>query len=42
MKATKGRKRTMKKADHKTDPNYFVAEKIVASLNRVHMRVKKY
>ena len=34
--------RAMKKADKKVDPELVVAEKIVASLNRVHMRTPKY
>ena len=34
--------RVMKKADKVVDPEMVVAEKIVAQLNRVHMRIKKY
>ncbi|MFH1136140.1 MAG: acetyl-CoA decarbonylase/synthase complex subunit delta [Pseudomonadota bacterium] len=34
--------RVMKKSDKVVDPKYVVAEKIEASLARVHMRVKKY
>ena len=34
--------RQMKKSDKVVQPEFIVAEKIVASLNRVHMRIKKY
>ena len=36
------KKRTPKKADVKVDKEHVVAEKVLASLNRVHMRIKKY
>jgi hypothetical protein len=37
-----GGERVMKKADVVVAPEYVVAEKVIASLNRVHMRIKKY
>lgn len=37
-----GGPRPMKKSDTTVKPEYVTAEKILASLNRVHMRIKKY
>lgn len=42
LAAAEDGERVMKKADKKVAPEFEVAEKIVASLNRVHMRIKKY
>ena len=38
----KGPKRKMKKAEARVEPQLQVAENIISSLKRVHMRVKKY
>lgn len=35
-------KRTRKKAELKVAPEHRVAKQIMDSLNRVHMRIKKY
>ena len=40
--ADAGGPREMKKAEKITEPEFVVSERIVASLSRVHMRVKKY
>ena len=42
MSQIRGRRRSMKKAQEKPQPEFQVAQQIVASLSRVHMRVKKY
>jgi hypothetical protein len=42
MSARGVKKRQPKKAEVKIDPQMEVAEKIVSSLKRVHMRVPKY
>ena len=41
MEAEEG-PRAMKKSDVVIQPEFLVSEKIIASLNRVHMRIKKY
>jgi hypothetical protein len=38
----KAPKRKMKKAEGRVEPQLKVAEDIISSLKRVHMRVKKY